>query len=582
MSSSDFPSTLPNELPFPGPPVPRLDGPLSLSRIVFGGGALSHQYNSEALLSSDTPLRTVQLALRYGITAFDTSAYYGPSEILLGNALKALQDEFPRSSYQLMTKCGRNGMADFDYAPGKIRESVKRSLERMHTDYLDVVHLHDIEFVCTEVTPRRTGNHTSALNEEEAAYGLIEGEEGQVRGEGDQKILDAFAELRKMKEEGLIKHIGITGYPLYTLLRIALLILHNPPFEPVDVILSYSNLSLQNSTFLQFAPQLLERAKVRQLLAASPFSMGLLTGLAPPSWHPASPALLSATAQAAEDCKARGRSLADLATGYCIRYTSCAMPLVVGLSRPEEVHECVKVWREIEAGEGSEERMEQEAAVKSTFKKAENTPAFNSSTELAVMDPASTIFFLCDLQEKFRPIIYGFEHVVASTNKILKVAKILGCEVVVTTQKARALGPTDPAVDLNSLGALHVGTYDKTLFSMLTAEVLECLRARPAIKSIVLMGIETALALVAHPAKYTTYVLADAVSSSNPAEVPFALATMRVAGVIVTTSESLAFQLVQDANIPEFKAFSNVIKEEKDATAKAVAALLGRFERSVL
>ncbi|KAJ7237210.1 Isochorismatase-like protein [Mycena haematopus] len=205
------------------------------------------------------------------------------------------------------------------------------------------------------------------------------------------------------------------------------------------------------------------------------------------------------------------------------------------------------------------------------------------------MDPASTLFFLCDLQEKFRPIIYGFEHVVASTNKIFKVAKILGCEVVVTTQKARALGPTDPAVNLDSLGALHVGTYDKTLFSMLTTEVLACLHTRPAIKSIVLMGIEshicvlqTALALVAHPAKYRTYVLADAVSSSNPAEVPLALAQMRAAGVVVTTSESLAFQLVQDASVPEFKAFSNVIKEEKDATAKAVAALLGKDERSVL
>jgi len=261
-------------------------------------------------------------------------------------------------------------MAEFDYTPARIRESVKRSLERLHTDYLDVVHLHDIEFVCTEITPRRTGHHTSALGEDKAAYGLMEGEEGQVRGEGDQRILDAFAELRKMKEEGLIKHIGITGYPLYTLLRVALLILHNPPFKPVDVILSYSNLSLQNGTFLQFAPQLLERAQVRQLLAASPFSMGLLTDVGPPSWHPASPVLRSASAQAAEESKARGRSLADLATGYCIRHTGGVIPLVVGLSQPKEVHECVKVWREIEVTGDTAERMEQEEAVKSVFKEA--------------------------------------------------------------------------------------------------------------------------------------------------------------------------------------------------------------------
>ncbi|KAJ7477088.1 Aldo/keto reductase [Mycena galericulata] len=367
MSSTD----LPDELPTPGPLVSRLDGPLSLPRIVFGGGALSHQYNSEELLASDAPLRTVQLALRYGITAFDTSAYYGPSEILLGNALKALKDEFPRSSYQLMTKCGRYGMSNFDYTPGRIRESVKRSLERLHTDYLDVVHLHDIEFVCTEVAPRRTGNHTSALGEDNAAYGLIEGDEAKIRGEGDQRILDAFAELQKMKNEGLIKNIGITGYPLYTLLRIALLILHTPPFKPVDVILSYSNLTLQSSTFLQFVPDLMGRAQVRQLLAASPFSMGLLTGVAPPPWHPASPALLAATIRASEEATARGRSLANLATGYCIRHTGGSIPLAVGFSQPKEVHECVKVWREIEMqGEEDVNRKEQEEAIKNVFMEA--------------------------------------------------------------------------------------------------------------------------------------------------------------------------------------------------------------------
>ena len=74
-------------------------------------------------------------------------------------------------------------MSDFDYTPSKIRESVKCSLERLHTDYFDVVHLHDIEFVCTEVAPRRTGNHTSALAQDEAAYGLLEGEEGKIRGD---------------------------------------------------------------------------------------------------------------------------------------------------------------------------------------------------------------------------------------------------------------------------------------------------------------------------------------------------------------------------------------------------------------
>ncbi|KAJ7063561.1 Isochorismatase-like protein [Mycena amicta] len=201
------------------------------------------------------------------------------------------------------------------------------------------------------------------------------------------------------------------------------------------------------------------------------------------------------------------------------------------------------------------------------------------------MEPASTLFLLCDLQERFRPAISGFEHVVAMTNKIAKVAKILSCEVLVTTQKAKALGPIDAAVELESLGPLLIGTFDKTLFSMLTSEVLsELTKQRPHIKSIVLLGIEahvcilqTSLELLAHSNKYAVYVLADGVSSCNPAEVPIALAQMRASGVNVTSSESLSYQLVRDAGLGHFKAFSKVIKEEKEATSKAVDVLLGRL-----
>jgi len=163
----------------------------------------------------------------YGIRAFDTSAYYGPSEIVLGNILDILKTEFPRSAYQLvglsrsyrpissflgkMTKCGRYGVASFDYSPATIRASVKQSLERLKTNYLDVVYLHDVEFVCTPYAPKAMGNHASALHDDATSYGLSEGDEGLVRGKGDQLVLDAFAELRKLQEEGLIRHIGITG-----------------------------------------------------------------------------------------------------------------------------------------------------------------------------------------------------------------------------------------------------------------------------------------------------------------------------------------------------------------------------------
>jgi aryl-alcohol dehydrogenase-like predicted oxidoreductase len=81
----------------------------------------------------------------------------------------------------------------------------------MHTEYLDAVYLHDVEFVCTPVGPNELGDKIVALNEEMEVYGLAKGDEGKIWGEGDHRILEAVVELRKMQEEGLIRHIGITG-----------------------------------------------------------------------------------------------------------------------------------------------------------------------------------------------------------------------------------------------------------------------------------------------------------------------------------------------------------------------------------
>lgn len=171
--------------------------------------------------------------------------------------------------------------------------------------------------------------------------------------------------------QGPVFSLLLIGYPLPTLLRLALLILHNPPYEPIDVILSYSHLNLQNATFLEFAPQLYEKAKVEQLIAASPLSMGLLTPK-PPSWHPAPPGLLKAVRDASAGLPAAG-DFPNLALGYSIRRTGARFgntPLVVGFSTLKEVHEAIKVWREIQTGAGADGRKEAEEAARTVFEQA--------------------------------------------------------------------------------------------------------------------------------------------------------------------------------------------------------------------
>ncbi|KAI0069162.1 Aldo/keto reductase [Artomyces pyxidatus] len=352
--------------PLPGRPLEEI-GPLKVSSLVFGAAAWSHFYNDDAKLESDVPLRTIRLALRYGVWAFDTSPYYDSSEIVLGTALKALELEFPRSSYQLITKCGRYGADYFDYSPETIRKSVKRSLTRLHTTYLDVVYLHDVEFVTPRIEPRKEGNHGAALGDEAAAYGLKVGEEAKIWGEGDQKILDAIAELRKLQAEGLIKHIGISGLPLPTLLRIALLVLHTAPYRPLDVLMSYTQLTLQNDSLLTFLPAFTERARIPQVITASPLCMGLLTPSVPP-WHPAPPAAHAAAKDAVHLCAGFEGGLPAIATAWAVKSAEdVGMATVIGLSSPFEVHRAVKSWRAVKEGEKADEIDEYARKARKTF-----------------------------------------------------------------------------------------------------------------------------------------------------------------------------------------------------------------------
>jgi D-arabinose 1-dehydrogenase len=115
-----------------------------------------------------------------------------------------------------MSKCGRYGpeKTDFDYSPTTLRKSLARTLERLGTSYLDTLYLHDVEFVASPVHPADPfGDPIAAIETEQgrSAWGLRPEDGNKIHGDGDEQILTAFGELRKMKDEGLVRSIGITG-----------------------------------------------------------------------------------------------------------------------------------------------------------------------------------------------------------------------------------------------------------------------------------------------------------------------------------------------------------------------------------
>ncbi|CDH61048.1 isochorismatase hydrolase [Lichtheimia corymbifera JMRC:FSU:9682] len=186
--------------------------------------------------------------------------------------------------------------------------------------------------------------------------------------------------------------------------------------------------------------------------------------------------------------------------------------------------------------------------------------------KIAKVAPQSSALFICDIQERFKGVIWQYPSVITVANKMIKASKILDIPVVVTEQYPKAFGPTVQELDVSDA----VVNRAKTKFSMYIPEVANALKERNT-KSVILVGIEshvcvlqTALDLLEN--NYDVHVLADGVSSQNHSEINVAIARMRSAGATVTTSESMLFQLCQDAKHEKFKAISGLVKEYMEAT----------------
>lgn len=183
------------------------------------------------------------------------------------------------------------------------------------------------------------------------------------------------------------------------------------------------------------------------------------------------------------------------------------------------------------------------------------------------------------MQTKFRIPIHNFGLILSTTQKLLRFAEILQLPLVNTTQQRAKLGDACEELELGGRYApLLRADVDKTRFSMCVPEVEAALDAMGARRDVVIVGIEThicvlqtSLDLLARG--HRVYVPADGVSSCNPDERGVALARLRQEGVRITSSESLMYEIMEDANRDEFRALAGLVKEWKEQTRDAVQAL---------
>ena len=86
---------------------------------------------------AQTAAALIDRARELGVNLIDTAPAYGTSEATLGKLLNG-----QRQHWLISTKVGEEYPSQFDFSPGWTRQSIERSLQRLATDYLDIVLIH--------------------------------------------------------------------------------------------------------------------------------------------------------------------------------------------------------------------------------------------------------------------------------------------------------------------------------------------------------------------------------------------------------------------------------------------------------
>jgi aryl-alcohol dehydrogenase-like predicted oxidoreductase len=186
------------------------------TRTLFGAAALGSVTQAEAD-------QTLELVHEHGVNHIDTAASYGDSELRLAPWLARYRDDV-----FLATKTGRRDRAG-------ARDEIRRSLDRLGVDHVDLLQLHNLVDPIEWETALREGG-----------------------------ALEAAVEAR---DEGLVRFIGVTGHGL-TVARMHLRSLERFAFD--SVLAPYSYVQLRDdhysSDFEELAAVCVERGVAVQTI----------------------------------------------------------------------------------------------------------------------------------------------------------------------------------------------------------------------------------------------------------------------------------------------------------------------------
>jgi nicotinamidase-related amidase len=174
----------------------------------------------------------------------------------------------------------------------------------------------------------------------------------------------------------------------------------------------------------------------------------------------------------------------------------------------------------------------------------------------------NTIGLVIDIQERLVPVMEENEQFVENCSKLIQGLQILGLPLLVTQQYTKGLGETIDEIKsvisyFQYIEKKDFSCYDEPAF----AEKLD----QSGAKNVIICGIESHVcvlqtAIDLKEAGYTPVVVFDCVSSRSFDNVDLAAERFRYEGIMMTSMESILFELTRSAGAAGFKEISKLVK----------------------
>ena len=170
----------------------------------------------------------------------------------------------------------------------------------------------------------------------------------------------------------------------------------------------------------------------------------------------------------------------------------------------------------------------------------------------------NTVALVIDYQEKLVPVMDEKERLIQNSSILLAGLKYLGVPMIVTQQYTKGLGITVQEIREAMESDDYIDKISFTAFDSVKEQIMDK-------KFVIVCGIEahicvlqTVIDLV--EAGFVPVVVEDCLSSRKPNDKKVAMKRMLQEGAIVTTYESLLFELLKIAGTEESKRIQRLIK----------------------